>query len=142
MSKYANDLASLDEKWTTTTAAGENGGKFPDGLYHAKVSRAAITESKDHSRLFLVWELEGVSPEVEGITHTHFRTIDDKNLGWLKKELQVCGVQLERLSDLEDHLTDLLDVVIEVRVKTTNKDGKDYTNTYFNAKIADDDVPF
>lgn len=141
MGKYSDELASLDDKWATTEAVGES-GKFPDGTHQAKVSRVSIGENKDHSRLFVVWELEGLSSEAAGITHKHFRTLDDKNLPWLKKELAVCGIGLERLSDLEDRLPELLDKVLEIAVKTTNKDGKDYTNTYFNAKLADDDVPF
>lgn len=140
MGKYSDDLASLDDKWAATKV--DSGDKFPDGTHQASISRVSIGESKDHSRLFVVWELLGVSPEVEGMTHKHFRTLDDKNLPWLKKELAVCGVELERLSDLEDRLPELLDKVLEITVKTKAGDNQNFTNTYFNAKVADDTVPF
>jgi hypothetical protein len=55
---------------------------------------------------------------------------------WLKKDLQRCGLELERLSDLPNNLGQLLDV----KLKVTKRTKDEYENVYINKrlKIADD----
>lgn len=129
-----HELADLDEAWTKTKAA-ESGSKLPDGTYQVKVEAARIVERKDSSAFMLVVELMCLHGDHEGEIHTHIRTIDVDNLKYLKAELKVMGVEMEYLSELPDRLEELLDNVVEIRVKTNRKNDKEYTNTYFNRSI-------
>jgi hypothetical protein len=138
-----SDLYPLDELYSRTQANGSS--KLPDGTYQVKVDKVRLVRSKDQMRLMLIWELVCVSGEHEGEPHTHIRTIDADNMKWLKGELAIAGVQISLLSELPDHLEDALDTIIEITVKTSHKDDRDYTNTYFRKQVGihlGEEVPF
>ncbi len=79
-----------------------------------------------------------------------------ENIKWLKNDLHVCGLDLQKLSDLPANLDRLLDVKLEITKRTKG----DNENVYFNRRIvldddagdagdahghgfgADDDIPF
>ena len=142
-----HELALLDEAWVNTEIPAGGSSCLPDGTYQVKIEAARIVERKDGSGIMLVMELECLHGNYEGRTHTHIRSIDGDQLQWLKKELSVCGVEMEYLSELPDRLEDLLDNVVEIKVKTNKKNDKEYVNTYFNRSVktgewADGDTPF
>jgi len=81
--------------------------------------------------------------------HNMFTT--QENLGWLKKDLQTCGMTLEKLSDLEHRLHELVDIKLEVSKKTKGEMESVYLNKriYLNenelggiASKPSGDVPF
>lgn len=58
-----------------------------------------------------------------------------ENLKWLKTDLHVCGLDLQKLSELPANLERLLDVKLEVTKRTKG----DNENIYFNRRIVLDD---
>ena len=58
-------------------------------------------------------------------------------LKFVKTDLHICGLDLEKLSDLPKHLSKLLDVKLEVTKKTKG----DNENIYFNRRIVNDRTP-
>jgi hypothetical protein len=54
-----------------------------------------------------------------------------ENLKWLKNDLHVCGLVIQKVSDLPAHLEKLLDVKLEVTKRTKGESE----NVYFNRKI-------
>ena len=57
--------------------------------------------------------------------------ITNKTLRYLKTDLHLCGLDLDKLSDLPGRLKELLDVHLEVAKKTNG----DYENIYFSRRI-------
>jgi hypothetical protein len=96
----------------------------------------------------LEWHLKILGPTCQGEDlrrWNHFAT--QENLGFLKKDLAICGIQVGNLATLESQLIPLIDKVVEITAKTNGQ----YQNVYLNALIvrapdappADDpDVPF
>ena len=58
-------------------------------------------------------------------------------LKFVKTDLHICGLDLEKLSDLPRNLSKLLDVKLEVTKKTKG----DNENIYFNSRIVNDRTP-
>jgi hypothetical protein len=50
---------------------------------------------------------------------------------FLKKDLHTCGLDLAKLSDLEDRIDELVGVVVEVTLKTKGE----YQNCYINKQV-------
>ena len=58
-----------------------------------------------------------------------------ENIRWLKNDLHVCGLDLQKLSGLPANLEKLLDVKLEITKRTKG----DSENVYFNRRIVLDD---
>jgi hypothetical protein len=133
------DLSHLDEAYDKAPL--ETGsGNVPDGKYTAKVARAFIAESKRSGDPMLKWELTIIAGDYEG--RKLFRNnmlANEENLKFLKKDLNTCGMTLNRLSELGNRTEELLDIVVEVQKKTNGE----YENVYLNKRIDvdDDGVP-
>ena len=100
----------------------------------------------------LKWTLRILGPRFAGrLLWRHNVIASRENVRWLKNDLHVCGLELVRLSDLQSHLHELLDIQLEVTKKTRG----DNVNIYINKKVVlehqvggdghdtpDDDIPF
>jgi hypothetical protein len=153
-----NDLSQYDQDWATTEAAPDTNNNVPEGKYIAKVEKVEKTKtgpkSKNPGSPMLKWQLRitGGNPEGVGrVVFTRHQMASKENLSWLKRDLKTCGLELAKLSDLDTHLKDLLDVSLEINVKNkVGKDGQENQNVYFNKKAdaaaassgTDSDIPF
>lgn len=127
------DLSQFDEEFTSAKEA-ERGANVPDGRYKVLVDRVEITKSKKTSQPMLKWELRIV--EGEHANRKLFRNnmlATKENFSWLKADLKVVQLNppLEKISDLPKRLNELLDVALEVQVKTKGEN----TNIYFQKRI-------
>ena len=57
--------------------------------------------------------------------------LNGDNIKWLKQDLITCGLALNKVSELPNRLYELLDVKLEVTVKTKGE----YANVYLNRRI-------
>jgi len=143
----AEDLAAFDNEYADSKPPGNDFDPVPDGTYQAKIHKVSLDHVKGY--ILLKWQLKITNGTYEGRTMFKTNFINEGNMGYLKADLGRCGVNLGLLHDLPDHLSDLLDVVVEVQQKTTekkDKNGKPYVNVYINRMVADNredsDVPF
>lgn len=110
----------------------------PDGMYQVFVNRVTLEKtggkSKNPGMPILKWDLQVFSGQHKD-RHIFRNNIiaTAENARWLKTDLHRCGMSVDgmRLSNLPERLGELLDVQLEVQVKS--KDG--YTNVYINRKI-------
>jgi hypothetical protein len=126
------DLERFDDEFAQAPAAESREG-VPDGKYEVLVDRVEITTAKSSGNPMLVWTLRILGPRMAGRCLFRRSVITRDGVRWLKQDLHLCGVDLERLSDLPAHLEQLLDVKLEV-VKRTKGDSD---NVYFNRRIGD-----
>ena len=104
----------------------------PDANYQVRVERVELKNAKSSGNPMLSWTLRILGPSSEGRQLWRNNVIASKeNLRWLKHDLHICGLDLQKLSDLPKHLEQLLDVKLEVTKRTKG----DNENVYFNRRV-------
>ena len=142
------ELAAFDAEFDAAEAPADFSEPIPDGTYQARVDKVSI--EKRGGYVMLRWNLRIMSGSFDNRVLFKTSFIAKGRMGFLKVELSRCGLVLENLHDLPDHLEDLLDVVVEVQQKASknmDKNGDPYVNVYINRMVAepkreDSDVPF
>jgi hypothetical protein len=147
------DLSQFDEEFEAAPVEEREFGEVPDGKYQVQVDKVELTTAKSSGNPMLAWTLRILGPQYAGRLLWRYSVIATReNVKWLKNDLHVCGLDLVRLSELRDHLPQLLDVQLEVTKRTRG----DSVNIYFNRRLvlneqgtggaygraAPDDAPF
>jgi len=135
---YKDRLSQLNDEWGKAEAPKTDYSPLPDGQYVVVVDEARIDESDD-GRLFLKLGLKVVEGNYINHLISKRNSLDDSSrFGYLKADFGKIGLELTNISDLEDFLPNLLDRVIEVRLKTTkpNDQGKTYQNCYIQKFVS------
>jgi hypothetical protein len=142
----AADLARFDDEWAKSSIAAEDPyGDIPDGSYDAVIEDAHLTETRSTARPMVTWRLRIRGPVAMDRVVTKNRVITENTLGYLKEELEKCGLKVSRVSELPARLGELVACPIGLEKRT--KDGR--ANFYFRWASArttptplDDDLPF
>jgi len=141
----AADLARFDDEWTKSSVSGEEMySDIPDGSYDAVIEGARVTETSLSARPVVIWKLRIHGPQAVDRVVTKNRVITENTLGYLREDLEKCGLQVSRLSELPTRLKELVDRPVGLDKRT--KDGR--TNFYFRwgsnrtSQNGPDDVPF
>jgi hypothetical protein len=149
------DLARLDEQFAEAPVEEKDFGDVPDGKYQVAVDRVEITASKRSKVPMLKWGLKILDGKFKGrLLWRNSVMASPQTIAWLKTDLHLCGLDLQRLSDLPAQLERLLDVQLEITKRTKGE----FENVYFNKRLAagptagarapdagggaDDDIPF
>jgi hypothetical protein len=138
MSKRAIDLSQFDDEYQNEQTAER--GEFesvPDGKYQVNVEKVELTEAQTSGNPMLKWTLRVIAPKHIGRVMWRNNVITHNTLKYLKTDLHLCGLDLDKLSDLPKHLKTLLDVKLEVTKKTKG----DNENIFFNSRINNDRAP-
>ncbi|OQA87746.1 MAG: hypothetical protein BWY28_01906 [bacterium ADurb.Bin236] len=129
------DLSQWDEEYVNAPVEERDFDSVPDGKYQVIVDKVALTKSQTSGNPMLKWKLKVLGPKHEGAIIWRNNIIASKNnVQWLKNDLHVCGLDLEKLSDLRSNLEKLLNVMLEVTKRTKG----DNENVYFNRRIIND----
>ena len=141
----AADLARFDDEWTKSSVSGEEMySDIPDGSYDAVIEGARVTETSLSARPVVIWKLRIHGPQAVDRVVTKNRVITENTLGYLREDLEKCGLLVSRLSELPTRLKELVDRPVGLDKRT--KDGR--TNFYFRwgsnrtSQNGPDDVPF
>ena len=134
----AEELARYDEEFAAAPIPETSGAseRIPDGTYQASIKNASVKYSKAKpgkpAKLMLEWWLKILGPTHAGAEIPRWNHFDSaEKLGWLKKDLAICGLTLGRLAALEAALVELLDKRLEITLRTNGQ----YQNVYFNRLI-------
>lgn len=138
------DLTEFD----SIEPAEDGGGSFdlPEGKYTVRVGRLYFDSYNANERPLLKWELVVVDGEYAGEVQkkASFLKTED-NIRMFKADLFKAGLDMNgrgiSFAVLQDHLEELIDVMLEINVvvskKAVDKNGKPYVNTYINKRISD-----
>jgi hypothetical protein len=132
MNNNSIDLAQFDGSYGSEQV--EERGEFdslPDGKYQVNVEKAELGQAHTSGNAMLKWTLRIIAPTCVGRLLWRNSVITAKTLKFVKTDLHVCGLDLEKLSDLPKHLVELLDVKLEVTKRTKGENE----NIYFNRRI-------
>ena len=129
---------SLDEQYEKAEA--RDMGKLPDGKYEGEIVEVSLKRTKN-GRVSFSWQISVLNP-VEYLGRMAFVSNffdDELQLGLLKNNLRIVGKETVKPSQLKDPNVRLgfSGIILAFTVKTTlgKKDGKEYTNLYFNRMI-------
>ena len=131
MGKQSIDLAQFDDDFQSE--ATEERGDYesvPDGKYQVAVEKVELTESSA-GKPMLKWMLRILAPRFANRFLWRNSVFTHSTLKYVKTDLHLCGLDLEKLSELPKHLGELLSVKLEVTKKTKG----DNENIYFNRRI-------
>ena len=132
MTRRAIDLSQFDEDYRSEQLD-ERGDmeSVPDGKYQVSVEKVELTEAQSSGNPMLKWMLRIIAPRQINRVLWRNSVITANTLKYLKTDLHLCGLELERLSDLPKNLRKLIGVKLEVTKKTKG----DNENVFFNRRI-------
>lgn len=131
-------LSGYDDDYSKATPMG---GEPPHGTYDARIEAAGVTTTKSSGKPMLAYQLRIEGGEQDGRLIFNNRVITEKTLGWIKGDLHMLGLELEKFSHLARRAGELVGKRVSV---TTSKDGE-YTNCRFNGLLGGPvpgDAPF
>lgn len=128
-----NELKELDSIWEQTQVDPEPQFEdVPDGKYQVRINEVIIQNSKSSGRLQLYWDLVIVNGQYANRHLFRYNGMETaENLKFLKQDLLRCGLNVPKLSELPNHLHKLLDLILEVQVKTKGE----FRNIYINKVV-------
>ena len=132
MSRHSIDLSQFDDAFRAEQVE-ERGDleSIPDGTYQVTVQSVELTETRSTGNPMLKWTLRILAPRCVNRVMYRNSVITQNTLRYIKTDLHLCGLDLERLSDLPQYLDKLLDVKLEVTKRTKG----DSTNIYFDRRV-------
>jgi len=135
------DLAQWDEAYIDAPIEDREFDAVPDGKYQVVVDRVEMTKSQTSGNPMLKWKLKVLGPNHEGAVLWRNNVIaSDNNVKWLKNDLHVCGLDIEKLSDLPANLKKLLDVNLEVTKKTRGENENIYINRRLISEVESENI--
>ena len=138
MSNNSIDLTQFDDDFRSETPAElSDRESVPDGKYQVVVEKVEITEAHTTGNPMLKWTLRVLAPRHVNRLMWRNSVFTANTLKFVKTDLHICGLDLEKLSDLPRNLSKLLDVKLEVTKKTKG----DNENIFFNRRIESDRTP-
>jgi len=142
------DLSRFDQPIPTENTPKQNRTQYselPDGKYEVPIEDAELYKSPNSGNPVLKYTMRVLGPNYVHQLMWKRRGITEKTRDWVLDELRLCGLELEKFSDLKYHLHDLIGVELEVTRKTKGED----TTIFFNGPVGnanqqeeDDDLPF
>jgi hypothetical protein len=132
------NLSQFDDDFAGATVEPKKFDPVPDGKYQVNVDKVELAHAKTTGSTMLKWTLKLIAGKQAGrLLWRNNVMATRENVKWLKGDLHTCGLELERLSDLQANLEKLLDVKLEVTKRTKGENA----NIYFNKRIVVADTP-
>lgn len=131
------DLSHLEGEFENSDESkARNFDPLPDGKYFVEVDAAEVTTSRS-GQAMLKWTLRVLQGRFDNRMLWRNNMLETRqNLGWLKKDLKICGVELAKLNDLNTRASELVGLCLEITQKTSDK----YSNVYLNRLLTDEEI--
>lgn len=145
------DLQDIAAEFDSIEPAEDTGKNLPDGKYNVRIERLYFDKYNENERPILKYKFVVVDGEFEGRTQEKAGFLKtEQNISMFKADLLKAGLDMNgrgiSFAVLQDHLQELIDVMLEINVvsskKAVDKNGVPYVNVYINKRISDpfDDV--
>ncbi len=125
------DLSGFDESYAQTAPPPakqpDHYQHIPDGIFDADIVDAKLSVTVTTSRPIVLWSLRIRGPEAAGHMLYKNRVVTEKTLPWLKEDLEKSGLRLDRLSDLNHRVAEMIGRPVTIEKRT--KDGR--SQVYF-----------
>ena len=129
-------LGQADDDYDPEDAGGEM-EPLPDGKYQVKIDTIEITRSKKSKRM-LKWQFKILNGNFAGRLAWKYSMMDSaENAKFLIWDLKKCGVNARSVAGLKDALEGMINMKLEISVKTKAKGEDSFQNIYINKKLSD-----
>ena len=120
--KYATeepvDLSRFDDDYAKAEPQKPSDEPFadsiPDGVYEARIENVRLSRTLTTGNPMILWKLRILGSDHAGAAITKVRVITEKTLTMLKEDLVRVGVTIERLSELQGRLDEMVDREVTV----------------------------
>lgn len=119
------DLSRFDDEYTKIAPESDGRDSVPDGYYQVRVEDVRLSTTQTTGNPMVIWRLRITGPTHAGSTLTKTRIITSKTLGHMKRDLAFFGVNLDRFSQLPDHLDEMVEKEATVFKKTSSSGWSD-----------------
>lgn len=134
-------LEGYDDDYQKAEAT--NGAELPDATYSMLVTDAVIKLTKETQKPMLALSLVVMGGQYDGRKQWRNSVITPESLGFIKSDLKTMGMELEKFSDLEERVSELIGLELDVTVSTKGKFRNLYINRVISAPANEPaDVPF
>ena len=134
MTEERVDLSHLDSDFDETEVENLDYETIPAGKYQTVVDKVELKYAESSGNPMLVWTLRIISSAYRDRFLWKNSVILPHTLGFLKKDLSLCGLGSIKLSELKDHLDDLLDLRLEITLKVKNENSNIFFNRLLGTK--------
>ncbi len=119
--EHANvDLSYLNSEFDAAEVNDQEYDPIPPGNYQVVTDQVELKLAQSTGNPMLMWTLRIINSAFRDRFLWKSNTILPHTLGFLKKDLTICGLESIKLSELKKHLDDLLDLRLEVTMKNKN----------------------
>lgn len=143
------DLSRFNTLYRTesTTDAAPMSNSIPDGRYEVVVAEVSLTTSQTSGNPMIRWALRITGSTFRDRILKKYSVFTENSIRFIRKELEMCGLHLDKLEDLKARVQELEGIELEVQQVTKG----DFAGIYFNRAItshtqadgvAADDLPF
>lgn len=119
------DLREFDDDFSRTESRAPSAEpgyeEVPDGIYETQVEDVTLGRTANTGNPMIVWKLRIQGPNCQGRTLSKVRVITPKTIPFVKEDLDRLDLQLDRLSDLNGRLHEMLDRPVRVFKKTNTE---------------------
>lgn len=119
------DLSRFDEDYSRLAQESDGWDPVPDGYYQTRVEDVRLATTQTTGNPMLIWRLRIAGPAHAGSVLTKTRIITAKTLGQVRRDLAYFGINLDRFSDLPEHLEAMVDREASVYKKTSSSGWAD-----------------
>ena len=125
------DLSYLDDDFAQAEVKEHDFTPVPDGKYQVNVDKVELTKAQTTGNPMLKWTLRILGPTNRDRFLWKNSVMITDTMEYVKKDLWLCGLPINKLSDLNGRLEDLLDVKLEIQKKTKGENE----SIFFNKRI-------
>jgi hypothetical protein len=120
---------------------------IPDGRYEVVVAEASLTKSQRSGNPMIRYVLRITGSTFRDRILRKHSAITENTIRFVRKELEICGLRLDKFDDLKARTRELEGVEIEVVKVTKGEDSNIYFNRAITSRsqadgVAEDDLPF
>lgn len=128
MGQWKDRLRQFDSAYQQAEAATN---QIPDGRYKVVIEKADIRQNPFTGDLELAIDMAIIEGDyAERHIFKRHNLENEQRFPFLKADLEMCGLTLGALSELEDRLHELVGVTLEVSLRTVQREQKTYQNCY------------
>lgn len=136
MNNWESLLASFDEQWESIDVDPSGNVRLPDGIYQVLLDSTLIDESKEGGKVLWKITFKVLTGQHAGRLIFYTNVLNDPDrLQYVKQDCYRLGFPIARLSDLPRQFEQMLDLKVEVRLKTNGE----YQNCYIQKRLDDVD---
>jgi len=125
------DLTVYDEIYEATEVEEQKTDfkPIPDGNYNVMIMEAELEETKESRKPMIVLQMKVmVGNHTNRVLFKNSVINSAKSLKYIKKDFGMCGLKLDKFSDIENRVSELIGLKLEIYVKNKGENQNVYIN--------------